>query len=116
MKNYNYFVIFMCSLFETHKELLVFFKSLQGITLSSELRSNKTLVGHVKGVMLTIDEAITNLDHADNTIEMLTHVGKTHTRFDGFNPEVFKVRNSFCTTCVMGAPSNFVSLYNIKNT
>ncbi|ESO86856.1 hypothetical protein LOTGIDRAFT_128580, partial [Lottia gigantea] len=50
---------------------------------------NEKLKGHVAAVMLTIDEAITTLNDADQVIDTLTHIGATHVRFSGFKPEWF---------------------------
>ena len=96
--NVSFFLFF--SLFERNKEALSFFEDLRSAKTVSELRESKILENHVKGVMMTIDEAINNLDAAD-TIDMLLHVGKSHTRFKGFDPQVFLV--SHHTLC--GKPS-----------
>nr|KAG5704240.1 hypothetical protein BaRGS_012528 [Batillaria attramentaria] len=78
----------MC-LFEKNEEVMMFFKGLDKTKTVTELRTCKVLENHARGVMLTIDEAITNLDDADTVIETLNYVGKTHTRFEAFNPNVF---------------------------
>ena len=77
-------------MFEKNKNALNYFKDLRSTSTLAELRESKILENHVKGVMLTIDEAINNMDHAD-TIDMLLNVGKTHTRFIDFDPKVFLV-------------------------
>ncbi|KAK7103546.1 neuroglobin-like [Littorina saxatilis] len=77
------------SLFEKNEEVMRFFTGLKSVKNLSELRTSKVLENHVKGVMLTIDEAITNMDDADTIVDMLLYVGKSHTRFTGFDPNVF---------------------------
>ncbi|KAL8585162.1 hypothetical protein ACOMHN_013177 [Nucella lapillus] len=76
-------------LFEKNTDLLRFFTTLQSYKTLSELRTSSVLEGHVRGVMMTVDEAITNLDDANYTINMLQAVGQTHIRFDGFDPYAF---------------------------
>ncbi|XP_076442801.1 neuroglobin-like [Babylonia areolata] len=84
------------SLFERNEEVLGYFQGLKSVKSLTELRTSKILENHVKGVMLTIDEAITNLDDADTVIDMLMFVGKSHTRFKDFNPNVFMlIKDSF---------------------
>ena len=89
------------SLFEKNKNALGYFTNLLSTSTLAELRESKTLENHVKGVMLTIDEAINNMDHAD-TIDMLHHVGKTHTRFKDFDPKVFLVSYRHRATSLFG--------------
>ncbi|KAL8614702.1 hypothetical protein ACOMHN_057372 [Nucella lapillus] len=84
------------SLFERNEEVLGFFQGLRSAKTLAELRTSKILENHVKGVMMTIDEAISNLEDADTVIDMLIFVGKSHTRFKGFNPHVFMlIKDSF---------------------
>ena len=44
-------------------------------------------------VMCTIDEALTNLDDMDYVIDLLRKIGRTHTRFENYKPEIFWVRD-----------------------
>ncbi len=46
----------------------------------------------VTQVMCTIDEALTNLDDMDYVIDLLRKIGRTHTRFENYKPEIFWVR------------------------
>lgn len=82
---------FHYSLFEKNADAIKFFKQFDSATTLTDLRNNKLLESHVRGVMFTIDEAITTLDDADSVINMLLKVGKGHFRFDGFDPNVFLV-------------------------
>ncbi len=41
--------------------------------------------------MCTIDEALTNLDDMDYVIDLLRKIGRTHTRFENYKPEIFWV-------------------------
>ncbi|XP_076464737.1 uncharacterized protein LOC143296596 [Babylonia areolata] len=77
------------SLFEKNESLIRFFSGLQSYRTLAELRASSVLEQHVSGVMLTVDEAITNLDDADYVLSMLRNVGQTHIRFQGFDPNVF---------------------------
>ncbi|XP_025106102.1 uncharacterized protein LOC112571363 [Pomacea canaliculata] len=64
------------SLFEKNADAIKFFKQFDSATTLTDLRNNKLLESHVRGVMFTIDEAITTLDDADSVINMLLKVGK----------------------------------------
>lgn len=88
----NVFPSLSFSLFEKNEGAIKFFKGLDSANTSvSDLRDNKMLQNHVKGVMLTIDEAITSMDELDSTINLLMHVGRSHIRFMHFDPNVFLV-------------------------
>lgn len=67
------------------------FKSLQAFENVTDLRESTALENHVKMVMYTLDEAIASLDDVDFVVDMLTSVGKTHRRLEGFDPEIFWV-------------------------
>ncbi|XP_071078968.1 cytoglobin-1-like [Haliotis cracherodii] len=76
-------------LFEQNESVKNFFSTINKDVTLSELRESGLLESHVRGVMLTIDEAMMSLDEPDFVIDMLTHVGKTHLRFNKFDPDIF---------------------------
>ena len=79
------------------------FKKIGKLKYSAELRGSRDLQNHAMMVMCTIDEAITNLDDLDYVIDVLRKVGRSHTRFEGYKPEIFWVTClSFlpCSLCV----------------
>ena len=78
-------------LFETNEDLKDMFKKFGKLKYSAELRGSRDLQNHAKMVMCTIDEAITNLDDLDYVIDVLRKVGRSHTRFEGYKPEIFWV-------------------------
>ncbi|XP_046558110.1 non-symbiotic hemoglobin 1-like [Haliotis rubra] len=77
------------SLFEQNESVKNFFSTINKDVTLTELRESGLLESHVRGVMLTIDEAMMSLDEPDFVIDMLMHVGKTHLRFNKFDPEIF---------------------------
>ncbi|XP_064600923.1 neuroglobin-like [Liolophura sinensis] len=76
-------------LFETNDMVRTLFKHLEGFKNVTDLRESTALENHVKMVMYTLDEAIASLDDVDFVVDMLTSVGKSHQRLEGFDPEIF---------------------------
>ncbi len=60
----------------------------------NELRENEALEHHATLVMTTLDDAIAHIDNYGYITDVLVKTGGSHTRFRGFNSDVFWVSNS----------------------
>ena len=78
------------------------FKTFGKLKLSADMRESRELQNHAMMVMCTIDETITNLDDLNYVIDVLHIIGRSHTRFEGYKPEIFWVIFIFvlCTSYV----------------
>ncbi len=89
---FSYLISFIYRLFETNEDLKGMFSAFKELKNAQELRESRALENHAMMVMCTIDEALTNLDDMDYVIDLLKKIGRTHTRFENYKPEIFWVR------------------------
>ncbi|XP_046381361.1 globin-5-like [Haliotis rufescens] len=76
-------------LFKANGDLKQLFSSFRDLTNDDDLRVNENLEKHATLVMGIFDEAISNVDNVDYTLDVLQRAGGKHTRFPGFQPDLF---------------------------
>jgi len=80
-------------MFEARGDVMPMFEQFRSVD-RADLGTSKALENHALLVMNALDEAITNMDDPEYLIDMLLTTGKTHQRFENFNPEMFWVSES----------------------
>ena len=88
-----------CRLFQQREEVKVMFEQFRSVG-TDDLYQSQSLENHALLVMNALDETISNMDDPDYLIDMLLATGKSHHRFENFQPDIFWV----------GRPSRWLSL------
>lgn len=81
-------------MFRTNADTKALFEKYRNLATEDELRINDNLEMHGTKVLEVIDEVITNLEHVDDVLHLLTTTGKMHKKFEGFSPTFFWVSGS----------------------
>ena len=84
-------LIFLCRLFQEREDLKYLFKGFNDLESVDEMRVNESFEQHALLVMGVIDDAISHIADVDYVTNLCQRTGKTHSRFKGFNADLFWV-------------------------